>query len=149
MQIHIEKFKIIIVSDKISSLFAKLVGFDGNYGRRKAMGFAIFPCFIILRNLTHPMTRNWINHESIHLKQNFESFGIFYLLSIIEYIYYRIFKKYSHLEAYRMEAVEQEAYFNQNNSNYLSERPTFATIKYFKNKKHFFLDENHQVVIDS
>ncbi len=147
MKIYIEKTHILIISDKLSTVLSTLTGFNGKGEGKRAMGFAIFPCFIILRNLTHPMTKQWINHESIHVRQFIESLGIFYILSMLEYLYYRIFRGYSHLKAYRYEAVEQEAYLNQHNLDYLSQKPFFSTLKYFKNKIEFYTNSEYQVVI--
>ena len=148
MEIRIIKSNIIIVSDRLSTLLAKATGFDGKKEGKRAMGFAIFPCFIILRNLTHPMTDQWINHESIHVRQFIESQGVFWLISMAEYLYYRIVKKYSHLEAYRMESVEQEAYLNQQNEKYLSERHLWETVKYIKYKTLFHTDADYHVILD-
>lgn len=116
---------------------------------KSAMGMAIPPFFVILRNLNHPMTEQWLNHENIHLRQFIESLGIFWIYSKIEYLYYRVVKKLTHIEAYRKEAIEQEAYLNQHNLKYLSSRKVFSTIKYAFNKADFYTDENHKVIIIS
>lgn len=147
MQIKRRQLKILIISDNLATLLAKIIGLDDRRKGNKPMGFAIFPCFIILRNLTHPMTKQWINHESIHIRQFIESMGMFWFYSKLEYLYFRIFKNYSHLEAYRYEATEQEAYLNQHNLNYLSQRPIFNTIKYMRNKTDFYTDSSYKVII--
>lgn len=147
MQIKRKQYKILIISDGLATFLAKLTGFDGKIEGKRAMGFAIFPCFIILRNLTHPMTEQWINHESIHVRQFIESLGLFWFYSKAEYFYFRVFKKYSHLEAYRNESIEQEAYLNQHNFNYLNQRPSFNTIRYMKNKTDFYTDSDYRVII--
>lgn len=148
MIIQIRGYKILIISDRFTNLLSKLTGLDGKKGGKGAMGFAIFPCFIILRNLSHPMTSQWINHESIHIRQFLESLGFFWLYSKMEYLFFRIFKKYSHLKAYMNESIEQEAYLNQHDSTYLSKRPIFNTFKYMKNKTRFHTDDNYKVVVE-
>lgn len=121
---------------------------NGKYGGNCAKGFAVFPIFIVLGDLEHPMTQQWLNHESIHIQQFLESFGLFWTLSKLEYLYARIFLKYSHIQAYRYEAMEQEAYLNQENLNYLKERKLFSTWKYFKQKKLFHTDSSYRVIVD-
>lgn len=143
MQIYREKYKVIIISQNLSNFLSRLLGFKKDVG----MGFSIFPFLIILRNKNHPMTKQWINHESIHLRQHIESLGLFWVYSELEYLYARIFLKYSHMEAYKNKAIEQEAYLNQNDPNYLSQRPVFSTIKFMKTKTKFDINKDYQVVI--
>lgn len=147
MKFSREPFAILIVSDRLVTFFSTLTGFGLKNSTKKAMGIALFPCFIILRNLTHPMTKQWLVHEKIHIIQFWESLGFYYLISQIEYLHSRIFLKRSHLEAYFNEAVEQEAYLNQHDEKYLKTRKFGATIKYFKNKKEISTDAEYNVVI--
>lgn len=147
MYIQRRQFNILIISDNLATFLAKITGFDGRNEGKQAMAFSIFPCFIILRNLTHPMTEQWINHESIHVRQFIESLGLFWFYSKLEYLYFRLFKKYSHLEAYRNESIEQEAYLNQHDTEYLKKRPIFNTILYMKIKTKFYTDDNYKVVV--
>ena len=149
MKIIKKKWIIIIVSDKLVTTISQLIGFSGKKGGKPAMGLALFPCFIILRNLSHPMTEQWINHESIHIRQFIESLGLFWAFSMLEYLYARLILKYSHVDAYYFEAVEMEAYLNQNNRDYLITKPLFSTLKYYFNKTKYHTDENYHVVIDS
>ncbi len=113
MNIHLQPGFILITSNRLIDILASIAG-HGNWKRsRRTMGFAIFPCFIFLRNLTHPMTRQWINHERIHLKQFIESLGFFYIISKIEYVYARLILHYLHQKAYFFEEIERECYLNQ------------------------------------
>jgi hypothetical protein len=146
VKIYFNQGKILVISERIINILSKLTGFDGKKGEKRAMGFTMFP-FIILRNITHPMTEQWINHESIHIRQFIESFGLFWIISKLEYLYARIFLKYSHIEANRYEAIEQEAYLNQHNKNYHNNRPLFNTLKYIRHKTNFYTDDKYQVII--
>lgn len=63
-----------------------------------------------------------INHEAIHLIQQKE-LGIILFLIIYCYEYIRQWLKYNnHRDAYRSISFEREAYTNERNLNYLSER---------------------------
>ena len=73
-----------------------------------------------------------INHENIHARQCLELLGLpFYVLYSIEWIIrlliYRNTKK-----AYHSISFEREAYDNENDNFYLSNRKLYAWIKYFK-----------------
>jgi len=140
---------VLIISEPIINLFAKLSGFDGKHGTKQAMGIALFPFFIILRNLEHPMTPQWLIHEQIHLRQFWESFGFFWIYAQLEYWYMRLFTSSSHKDAYLYECVEQEAYQNQTNPNYLSERKWWSTLKYMQkeNKRRIVSNESYQITI--
>lgn len=148
MKILIKTNSLIFVSNSLSNFLAFLTGLNGRNGSKPAMGFAVFPFFIILKNLTHPMTEQWINHERIHIRQFLESLWIFWIYSKLEYLYARLFLKYSHIDAYRYESIEQEAYLNQSNMNYLKERKPFFTFKYMREKKSFYTDNNYNVIVD-
>ncbi len=141
MKIQREGLQIIIVSESLATVLTRLLGF------KKAMGFAIFPCFIILRTRTHPMTSQWINHERIHLTQFAESLGLFWIYSKGEYFYYRFIKGLKHDEAYRREGIEQETYLNQHNQSYLQKRSWWNTIRYFQKKTPFYTNKSYHVVV--
>lgn len=147
MKIILKKYALIIVSDKLVGIFSSITKMDGKHGGNRAMGVAMFPFFIFLRNLEHPMTNQWINHERIHLKQFQESLCIYWIISAFEYLYFRVFKKLTHLEAYRLQMIEQEAYLNQSNLEYLNQRHKFATLNYLKRKKDFTTDSDYNVVV--
>lgn len=146
MEIFIKQLSVIIISEKLSNFLAKTTGFSGKNGK-PAMGFSIPPCFIVLRNLTHPMTEQWINHERIHIRQFAESLGIFWLISQIEYLYYRFIKGDSHIVAYRKECIEQEAYLNQHDPKYLATRKFWRTAWHIRNKTMFHTDDDYNVII--
>lgn len=73
-----------------------------------------------------------INHENIHTLQIKELWYIgFYLLYAGEWIYNLFIYKNAD-KAYRNIRFEKEAYRNENNLNYLSERTKFAWKQYGK-----------------
>lgn len=75
------------------------------------------------------LSRTEINHELIHERQAIEMlFIFFYLWYIIEWII-RLTQKGN---AYYNISFEREAYTNQNNLSYLSQRKMFNFIKYIK-----------------
>ena len=139
MKVYFRSDHLLIVSDQLVSILSFLTGFG-----KKAMAFTIFMC-IIVRNLDHPMTNQWINHERIHIRQLIESLGLFFVIAQFEYLYARIILKYNHMEAYKYECIEQEAYLNQSNSNYLKERPLFRTYRNIRGKVDFRISEDYQV----
>lgn len=142
MKISFHKGYVLIISNRVVTFLGDIVGLSS------AMGFTLFPCIIIFRNLTHPMTSQWLIHEQIHIYQLFETLYLIYIFAMIEYLYARIFLKYTHMQAYMYECLEQEAYINQNDLNYLKKRRIFSTFKYIKYKTRFHTDENYHVVFD-
>lgn len=85
----------------------------------KIAAIAIFP-FIIIPTTTIINDR-LINHERIHLRQQLEMLVIpFYIVYLIEY-----YKK-----GYYNVSFEKEAYANEHNSKYLSNRKLFSFSKY-------------------
>lgn len=88
---------------------------------RDIAGITIFP-FIFIKDKKF-MTKEIINHEKIHIRQQIEMLIIpFYLCYAIE----GIFKGYYNI------SFEREAYSNQNDLNYLKTRRMFSFLKYFK-----------------
>ena len=76
------------------------------------------------------ISKNTINHESIHTEQMKELLYIpFYILYFIEWII-RLFTNTS--SAYRSISFEREAYMNECNYNYIPNRKKFSWIKYIK-----------------
>jgi len=142
MKISIHKGYILIISDRFVTLLSKVVRLP------RSMGFSLFPCIIVFRNLTHPMTEQWIMHERIHIYQSFESIFLIFPFAMLEYLYARIILKYSHTEAYFYECVEQEAYLNQYDQHYLENRRFFSIWKYIKQKTKLHTDGNYHVVIE-
>lgn len=76
-----------------------------------------------------------LNHESIHTEQMKEMLYIFfYLWYALEYIIIRLFHltKNGQYETYKDVSLEEEAYNNQKNLNYLKLRKHYSWFKYIK-----------------
>lgn len=73
------------------------------------------------------------NHEEIHTAQMKEMLYIpFYLWYVIEYLVRYIISIFNNSDAYHSISLEQEAYANDNNLNYLNSRKHYGWIKYIK-----------------
>ena len=95
------------------------------------IGICLAPFGIYLKKkyLTDAKT---IRHESIHWKQQMEMLIIFfYLWYLIEWII-RLITNFG--DAYRNLSFEREAYGNESNVNYLSERKHYSWVKYLFKK---------------
>lgn len=145
MEITFHRWYIQIQSDILCDSLSRLSGFTKE---NKGMAFHVFPIFIFIRNEPHPMVKQWINHEKIHMHQNITTFYIAFLFSQLEYLYARIFLRYTHLEAYKYESIEQEAYLNQHELDYIRKRRPLDILKYVRNKKKFHTDKDFKVVIE-
>lgn len=72
------------------------------------------------------LTAQFVNHEEIHQKQQFEMLILpFFLWYGLEFIV-RLFQYRNWKEAYRNISFEREAYANQDNLGYLPKRKHFA-----------------------
>ena len=92
--------------------------------------YAINICGILLaKGHCGPIT---INHESIHTRQIKELLYLFfYLFYFIEWVL-RIIQYRNNYKAYLNISFEREAYSNERNLKYLSQRRPYSFIKYFK-----------------
>ena len=71
-----------------------------------------------------------LNHEKIHTRQMLELLIIpFYLLYVLEWLI-RLLQNKNYYKAYTNISFEREAYFNQNNLNYLKKRKPFSFVNY-------------------
>ena len=94
-------------------------------------GMAIFP-FIFLKDKTLKYNKTVINHEKIHLRQQIELLWIFFFLIyfiefFIGYIKFKNLKK-----AYFNISFEKEAYFNEDDLEYLKNKKLWTFAKYYK-----------------
>lgn len=128
----------IICSQKLCNFVGWLHRIDS------AMGFALPPNTVVLRSKTHPMNSQWLVHEKTHHKQNWETLWLIQIFTILEYLLFRL-KGKTNREAYILKTVEQEAYANQHNPNYLKERKFWAFTKYLKYKPVLDVKENFEV----
>ena len=100
-------------------------------------GITLFP-FIILREKYRDGSDWWkakakkiINHEEIHIKQQAEMLIIpFYILYAFFYLW-NIFKyKFNIKKAYYQIPFEQEAFNNESDYNYLTNRKLYSWVKH-------------------
>lgn len=96
---------------------------------RNYVGLSIWP-FIFLKNIELKKDLVLINHEKIHLQQQKELLIIpFYLFYFFEWMVHSI-RYMDFYKGYQNISFEREAYFNEKNLEYLSDRPAFNFIKY-------------------
>lgn len=93
------------------------------------VGLSVWP-FIILKNNHLKGDSVLINHERIHLRQQLELLIVpFYLLYVFEWLV-RSIMYFDTYKAYQNISFEREAYTNEKNLDYLSNRSVFSFIKY-------------------
>lgn len=98
--------------------------------RKPYVGLTIWP-FIILRERQLKADKSLINHERIHLRQQEELLLLFfYLIYIVEWLV-RSLIYLDFYKAYRNLSFEREAYFNENDLQYLATRKPFSFFHYF------------------
>ena len=121
----------IIISARWCFFFGLFSGFP-----KAAKAVTVFP-FIFVRS-KEEMIPWLINHELIHLRQQLELlfFGAL-LLHISEIIFAVLVLRLSWYETYLWCSIEQEAYRNQNDSDYLKNRKMFDQFEYLRDKKKF------------
>ncbi|WP_194851259.1 hypothetical protein [Nonlabens antarcticus] len=84
------------------------------------VGISLFP-FIIICKPELKNHKTFINHESIHLRQQLELLILpFYIWYILEYLILRL--KYNHKTAYLNIVFEKEAYQKEKDLDYLKKR---------------------------
>jgi hypothetical protein len=114
----------LIISPRLISLLT--------LGSKDVTAMAIWP-FIIGKSEEVQRDEVLLNHERIHLRQQGEMLLIFFLFwYLLEYLYYRFFRKFGHLKAYRSISFEREAYQQEKRLDYLSLRPAWASLRYLK-----------------
>ena len=106
----------------------------GKKGFHDAKAAAFVP-FVFVRKEEYA-TPIFINHERIHFKQQLETLFIgSWLLHLYEDVRSRIFLKLKAPDYYLYRAIEQEAYRNQHDMDYLKKRPLFNVFKYVRDKR--------------
>nr|WP_298997460.1 hypothetical protein [uncultured Allomuricauda sp.] len=96
---------------------------------RNYVGLSLWP-FIILKEDGLKNDEVLINHERIHLRQQRELLIVpFYLLYVAEWILRTILYLDSY-RAYQNISFEREAYANEKNPEYLSNRSAFSFLDY-------------------
>lgn len=98
------------------------------FGRR-FVGVAVWP-FIIIKYRKLKDDTIFMNHERIHLRQQLELLILpFYVIYMIEFLF-RLLQYRDRYTAYRNISFEREAYENEKNINYISERRFWAFRNY-------------------
>ncbi len=106
----------------------------GSKGARDAKAAAFFP-FVFVRKAEYA-TPIFINHERIHFRQQLETLFVgSWILHFCEDLYSRLFLKLKAPDYYLYRAVEQEAYRNQHDMDYLKNRKWFSLFKYISDKR--------------
>lgn len=103
---------------------------------QSAIAITVFP-FIIVRSKEELFP--WlVMHERIHMRQQLELLFVGALmLFIIETLYARFVLHLSPYENYLYFSLEQEAYRNHHNPEYLKHRKQFSVFHYIVHKKKF------------
>jgi hypothetical protein len=121
----------VIISSRLVAFFAWFSGYS-----KTARAVTVFP-FIFVRSKEELVP--WlVNHEKIHIRQQMELLFIgAVLLHVVEVMYGFIVLRLSWYETYLYCSIEQEAYRNQNNPDYLKNRKVFSQFYYLTNKRRF------------
>lgn len=94
-----------------------------------AHGMAFFP-FILIKETKYCSHQILLNHERIHLHQQLELLIVpFYILYFINYLV-NLVKYCEHHKAYFNIIFEKEAFNNEKNPNYLSNRQLFGWLSF-------------------
>ncbi|RRA95358.1 hypothetical protein [Paenimyroides viscosum] len=92
-------------------------------------GITVYP-FVFVRDLFWAEKKSFVNHEKIHLRQQLE------LLIVLFFIWYgleffvRLIQFRNRQKAYRNISFEREAYANESNPDYLTNRKFFSFFNY-------------------
>lgn len=92
-------------------------------------GITLWP-FVVMCSKELKQDRIFLNHESIHLRQQEELLVLpFYLWYVMEYMV-RLFQFKNRHQAYKNISFEREAYANEKDLNYLQKRSFWTFLKY-------------------
>lgn len=93
-------------------------------------GLTLCP-FVIISNEKDRSDSTFLNHEKIHMRQQVEMLVFpFYVWYIIEYLF-RLIQYKDRRKAYFNISFEREAYANEKDLNYLTNRSFWLFIKYY------------------
>ncbi len=100
-----------------------------HFFHKNYVGLSLWP-FIILKDDHLKEDTVLINHERIHLRQQLELLLLpFYVLYVSEWLI-RTLVYFDSYKAYQNISFEREAYYNENNTEYIRDRRPFSFIKY-------------------
>lgn len=90
---------------------------------------ALWP-FVLVRSKTQKTDPVFLNHEKIHLRQQIEMLLLpFFLWYVLEYLI-RLIKYRDRNTAYRNISFEREAYTNEKDQRFLTQRSFWNFLKY-------------------
>ena len=141
MKLYIKNNTLILLSPGICRFFKRVFGFSIG-------AVALFP-FVIVRDEEILNSPEYINHESIHIRQYVETLIVGILvIGLFQYFYALIVLRKSRLQAYYFMSHEQEAHQNDQNLDYLKTRPWFSFYRYLlpRNKMKMDLVEGKRVI---
>lgn len=101
-----------------------------NFKKKTLNGLTLFPFIFIREGKSND--KILINHESIHIQQQKELLVIFFYLFYISEYLIRYFMYKNWYKAYRNISFENEAYFYENDLNFLKKRKLFNFIRFYK-----------------
>ncbi|MGO3181613.1 MAG: hypothetical protein ACTIJ9_02160 [Aequorivita sp.] len=102
--------------------------------RKNFNGITLWP-FVVLKHQSLKEDLVFINHESIHLRQQLELLLIFfYLWYAIEFLFRWVQYKNRYL-AYRNISFEREAYHYEQDFTYLKKRRFYGFVKFLRTPK--------------
>lgn len=87
-------------------------------------GVVLWP-FIVVRREELKKNKVFMNHEKIHLKQQVELLIIFFFIWYFFEYFIRLIKYGDSYKAYNRICFEREAYANERNIKYISQRPVW------------------------
>ncbi|MDR1809795.1 MAG: hypothetical protein LBR34_05245 [Prevotella sp.] len=100
----------------------------GNYVAINLFGF------IFARDEYRALSKQTLNHEHIHTRQMVELLWLFYYLAYFAEWIVRLLQYRNLPDAYKNISFEREAYRNDRNYAYLTQRRRFAFIDYYTDK---------------
>lgn len=99
------------------------------FNRLWVNGMALFP-FILIKRHSDSENQILINHERIHLRQQLELLILpFYFIYIFCFLF-NLMRYHNKRKAYLNIPFEREAFKNDSNLNYLTQRKSFAFFNY-------------------
>ena len=101
------------------------------FSKIPAAAMAIYP-FILFKREEYKDDLVLVNHEKIHHRQQLELLILpFYIIYLLNYVV-NLLRFKSHHQAYLNIVFEKEAYANEQDLHYLTNRKTFAFFKRLK-----------------
>lgn len=105
------------------------------FNNSRVTAMALWP-FIVFRNKEFRNNHFILNHEKIHHRQQLELLIIpYYIWYFSEYWYFMFKNKFKHHVSYMSISFEKEAYAEQNNLDFLNNRPFLNHLKYINDQR--------------